>query len=435
MPLKLFLLLFLFLSTLVSQEYPSTYKQLGTPLFSSVKPFLELQENPLLHQDIERFKQEAKTVLESGLRADKSSSQAKMSYLKKLRGVQKSYDRVLFKLHQAIAASIEAKDYEEFVRLTRYPFEGLLQNSALKEKAVAFYAQNRTKCKCKVLESEIEDAKLLNETEKYFEEVVAQNSTFSSNAQQNTHKKVRIETSRVKNSISVNLVNENLYPVTIEVNTYYENLEATQGTQKELVLQAKSVVHYTDLSIKGRQAYYKYSLSWMMGSKNAKHNTNYIYRLPYKLGTSHIVSQGYNGKATHKGRSAYSIDFPMPEGTKIYAAREGVVVKTKSNSHLGGYDKKYASSGNYVRILHNDGTLATYYHLKYRGVLVRVGQKVLRGEALGYSGNTGYTSGPHLHFSVFQAISASKTQTIPVKIMTAEGVLTEPVIGHSYEAK
>ena len=169
-----------------------------------------------------------------------------------------------------------------------------------------------------------------------------------------------------------------------------------------------------------------------MGSKNAIHDNNYIYGLPFKKGTSHVVSQGYNGQKTHKGSSAYSIDFPMPVDTKIYAARGGIVVKTKANSDVGGYDKKYASSGNYVRVMHSDGTFATYYHLKYHGVSVKVGEKVSKGEPIGYSGSTGYSSGPHLHFSVFKAKSAGKRETIPTKFRIAKGILENPIRGKYY---
>jgi len=172
-----------------------------------------------------------------------------------------------------------------------------------------------------------------------------------------------------------------------------------------------------------------------MGSKNAHHNDDYVYRLPFANGTTHRVSQGYNTNKTHKGHSAYAIDFPMPVGTKVYASRGGIVVKTKANSDRGGYEKKYASSGNYVTILHNDGTFGIYYHLKYRGVLVKVGQSVSRGQAIGYSGNTGYSSGPHLHFAVYKATTAHSRMTLPTSMVSKEGIMQEPLQGHYYTAK
>jgi len=423
-------------STLLSKEYPKSYAQLGTPLFSSTQALLKLQNIESLKSDIFQYKRVAKQTLQDGYRADKTQSRVqKKAYLKELRMLQKEYDKLLFILHQSIVEAIENNDYQKFERLTSYSFDGLFQSRTLKNRAIEFYNQHKARVKSKILEEEINNSQLLSATRKYFEEVVVENSSYNSNAKTASTKKVRMQTKRIKNKIYVSFINDNIYPVTVGVKAHYENIAPLNGTKNEIVLQAHSKVEYTQLNITYSKSYYSYNFSWIMGSKDAKHNDAYIYRLPYKVGTSHIVSQGYNGQYTHKGRSAYSIDFPMPEGTKIYASRGGVVVKTKSNSDVGGYDKKYASSGNYVRILHNDGTLATYYHLKYRGVLVHAGEQIVKGTALGYSGNTGYSSGPHLHFSVFQAISASQTQTIPVKILTASGMMVEPKRGVSYESK
>ena len=428
--------LLLLLTLLDAKEYPHSYAQLGSPLFSALKPFAKMQDIQLLHDDIVLFEQHADTVLQKGYKVDASEKKSeKKEYLKELRKLQKEYDKLLHKLHQAISTSINENDYKSFTRLTAYPFEGLFKHRGLKNRAIKFYEKHKNTSQCKVIDDAINDTKLLAATDKYFEEVVAENSSYNPNSKVKSKKKVSIETQRVKNRISVDLVNKNPYPVTIKVNPYYENIAPSQGTKNELVLEANSKRHYTDLDIRRGTSYYRYSFFWIMGSKNAQHDDAYIYRLPYKVGTSHKVSQGYNGKYTHKGRSAYSIDFPMPVGTKIYAAREGVVVKTKSNSNVGGYDKKFSSSGNYVRVLHSDGTLATYYHLKYRGVLVHVGQTIFKGTPLGYSGNTGYTSGPHLHFAVFQAISARKTQTIPLKILTEKGIIIEPKQGTFYKAR
>ena len=172
-----------------------------------------------------------------------------------------------------------------------------------------------------------------------------------------------------------------------------------------------------------------------MGNKDAKHDDSYRYRLPYALNETYRVSQGYNGTQTHKGRSKYAIDFAMPEGSAVHAAREGVVVKVKSDSNRGGYDKRFARFGNFVTIAHSDGTMATYYHLKQDGVIVRVGEQVTRGQKIGYSGNTGYSSGPHLHFAVFKAKNSSMMQTIPVLFSVFDTDTKELLQGEAYTAK
>jgi len=223
--------------------------------------------------------------------------------------------------------------------------------------------------------------------------------------------------------------------VTIRVNAAYTNITTSKNTPKVFVLKAKTTQRYTTLKINNGKNSYSYSYSWIRGSKDAVHDDSYVYRLPYASGTSYRISQGYNGTATHKGRSQYAIDFAMPVGTKIFAVREGIVVQTKSNSNIGGYEKKFSAHGNHVTILHSDGTFATYYHLKHHGVLVKVGQRVNRGYPIGYSGNTGYTSGPHLHLSIFKAVSARTTHTIATRFVSQKGLINEVVRGESYIAK
>ena len=79
----------------------------------------------------------------------------------------------------------------------------------------------------------------------------------------------------------------------------------------------------------------------------------------------------------------------MPEGTPVYAARGGTVIKVKDESDTGGSNIKYDPYNNYVLIRHDDGTLAHYCHLQKNGCRVRSGQVVMAGELLARSGNTG----------------------------------------------
>jgi len=148
-----------------------------------------------------------------------------------------------------------------------------------------------------------------------------------------------------------------------------------------------------------------------------------------------MVSQGFNGKFTHFGMSQYAVDVNRKEGTGVYAAREGVVVITKSDSNRGGASKAYEKDANHVIIEHRDGTLASYDHLKQNGVVVKVGQKIERGQLIGYSGKTGYAQGPHLHFIVYKAIDGTHRQSFPVKFMSAKGLVNKPVKGVFYQAK
>ncbi len=127
-------------------------------------------------------------------------------------------------------------------------------------------------------------------------------------------------------------------------------------------------------------------------------DTSYIYRLPYRQGKRFMVAQGANSKMSHRGE--LSLDFKMKSGSAICAARSGVVVAAKDDSREGGLNPAYLQRGNHIIIRHNDGSEARYWHLAYKGVLVKTGDSVNQGQHIGISGNTGYSMFPHLHFQV-----------------------------------
>jgi murein DD-endopeptidase MepM/ murein hydrolase activator NlpD len=166
----------------------------------------------------------------------------------------------------------------------------------------------------------------------------------------------------------------------------------------------------------------------------AHHDDNAVYQLPYAPGEAYPVSQGFHGKYSHTGGDCFSIDFKMPEGTHVLAARDGVVVGFKDDSDSGGGDKKYEWDANYILVKHSDGTLGHYVHLQKGGVRVKFGQRVKAGEWIGLSGNTGYSTGPHLHFAVFRAQSGKQRETLPIKYKTAPLLADVLVEGHSYKA-
>ncbi len=127
-------------------------------------------------------------------------------------------------------------------------------------------------------------------------------------------------------------------------------------------------------------------------------DTSFLYDLPYEPFTSHRIIQGYFSRYTHKNKAA--IDFKMKKGTPVLAVRDGIVVRTKDDSDVGGWNKKYRGDANFIVIEHEDSTRSSYRHLMHKGVLVQVGAQVFKGQIIGYSGNTGYTFSPHLHFMI-----------------------------------
>ena len=84
--------------------------------------------------------------------------------------------------------------------------------------------------------------------------------------------------------------------------------------------------------------------------------------------------QGYFSSFSHKSRAA--LDFKMKHGTKVYAARAGVVIRLDEQHIKGGRNKKYRKDANLVVIQHEDGTKAGYWHLQQNGVLVNIGDTV-----------------------------------------------------------
>lgn len=110
----------------------------------------------------------------------------------------------------------------------------------------------------------------------------------------------------------------------------------------------------------------------------------------------------------------------MKKGTKICAARSGIVVEIKEDSKKGGLKRKYLMLGNHIIIKHDDGTYGNYWHLKHNGVLVNVGEAVKQGQVIGLSGSTGYSAFPHLHFEVTKEFTVGQNQ-IPTQFITRKG--------------
>jgi murein DD-endopeptidase MepM/ murein hydrolase activator NlpD len=179
---------------------------------------------------------------------------------------------------------------------------------------------------------------------------------------------------------------------------------------------------------------YSYTNYYKLGSSCARHDDSAVYRLPYAPGSRFKVTQGYNGSFSHKGSNLYAIDWQMPEGTPVLAARGGLVVKVKDDSNTGGSSMKYDPFNNYVLIRHGDGTLGHYCHLQKGGVTVTPGQIVRAGDLIARSGNTGFSSGAHLHFSVFKTKDGRERISIPVKFQTAEDNAITLVEGKRYKA-
>ncbi|MCR6662817.1 MAG: M23 family metallopeptidase [Luteimonas sp.] len=158
------------------------------------------------------------------------------------------------------------------------------------------------------------------------------------------------------------------------------------------------------------------------GTPNARpRNVEYAY----PLGNAPLrVQQAWGGQWSHAdAENRHAVDFAADIGTPVLAARDGVVMQTEGGFDDADPDDPDAQSrANFIRILHDDGTMALYAHLRPGGVHVRVGQHVRRGQAIGLSGNTGRSTAPHLHF-VVQANRGMRLESVPFRMFGPQGIL------------
>ena len=182
--------------------------------------------------------------------------------------------------------------------------------------------------------------------------------------------------------------NKNIF---IEANTKGKRLA------QYVPIDPKKSFEIKDISfIKLKQPFMKLSVGNIW---NTTYDANYEYDLPYQSKEIFLLSQGYDGAISHQNQNA--LDFEMPVGTEVLAAREGIVMEVKQDSNTGCTDKSCAKYGNYIKIIHTDGTIAEYYHLKINGSKVNAGDTVQKGQTIALSGNTGWSTGPHLHFMCY----------------------------------
>jgi len=174
--------------------------------------------------------------------------------------------------------------------------------------------------------------------------------------------------------------------------------------------------------------------SWTIGSENAVHDNDHLYRLPYADGQSYRVLQGFGSRFSHHGVEEYAVDFKMDVGTPVHAARGGIVARVEESNDRGCWEDGCGAYANFIVIMHDDGTTGEYYHLQKDGALVKPGDRVVAGQQIGLSGNTGHTALPHLHFAVYQATRGARSQSIPISFVTADGIIYKPRRGHRYLA-
>lgn len=247
------------------------------------------------------------------------------------------------------------------------------------------------------------------------------------NAEQRDYR-FRIEVQSLESRLYFAAHNDGPATVTALVTLVGDNMRVDTPSPKTIVLRAHTTepigsAHALGYGQKGS------ARSWSdvaLGDIRAVHAANVRYRLPYENGSSFPISQAFGARLTTHAEAAteHAVDFGLPERTPILAAREGRIVEITLSHNRGGLDPSLKSKANVVQIVHDDGTVATYAHLSQRPAPIKVGDRVPAGALIGYSGDTGYSSGPHLHFEVSrpQLGSDGRLRQVALPVMFYAGV-------------
>ncbi len=232
--------------------------------------------------------------------------------------------------------------------------------------------------------------------------------------------------------ITIYADNNEYFPVSIELKLELKGMETTHVQGDILVLQPrmKEQPLTTLRPIPGKSWSYRSSVRSFFGDVLiSQYDTSHVYELPIARGTNEYISQGYFGKISH--HQEYALDFDLSEGTPVYAVRAGTVVKVVDNFNKSCPDASCMQYNNFIIIRHNDGSYADYAHLKQNGALAELGDEVSAGDLIAYSGNTGWTTGPHLHLVIFVP-AVNKRKTIPTLFRIGETESEELQEGKTY---
>jgi len=224
--------------------------------------------------------------------------------------------------------------------------------------------------------------------------------------------RVTVERSDAGPATRLTAVNECLCVVTLRIAITHSDLaDLPSGTIYPATLEPGSRQQILEARHNGdARPQLQYAWTVALGSPQAVHNPSRPYRAPFAVGTVYRVSQAYPDHVTHvTPDSLYAIDIALPDGTAVYAARAGTVINVRHDGFRGG-------------------TIAVYGHLHWDSIRVRIGQHVALGEYIADSGNTGFSSGPHLHFAVWRNAGDADV-SVPVQFAGPGGTAVTPVTG------
>ncbi len=240
---------------------------------------------------------------------------------------------------------------------------------------------------------------------------------------------------KIDNGYQLYIDNNEYCPVSIEIRLKLDNLKSSDGDHNIYVVPARTKHHQLSaLKIIQKEKKFKVKIATNYNYGNhylREYNQDFEYCLPYQKGESYVLSQGYNGSHTHQNKN--QLDFKMPIGTEIVTARAGIIIKVVDDYDVQCVTQTCEKFNNYIYVYHDDGTIAEYVHIKRESAQVKVGDLVKQGQIIANSGNVGWSTGPHLHFSVFLQRLEGKRSYIETKFKIEDGIKTNYLaVGNNY---
>ncbi|MBX2816211.1 MAG: M23 family metallopeptidase [Saprospiraceae bacterium] len=237
-----------------------------------------------------------------------------------------------------------------------------------------------------------------------------------------THGQGELEfSSRELSSTEVELFCKNSGPgsYSVRVDFNLTNMTSSRDDNSVFVVPSGEEISFAVLTATGGKWKYGFSSDYVQGDVYAVHDEQHIYHLPHAGGRDVRIMQGYGGSFSHTASNA--LDWDLEEGSPILCVRDGIVVDVRQDSQHGCMHPRCIDAANFIKIEHSDGTIADYAHLQYQGSEVQEGDSVSAGQLIGFSGNTGWSSGPHLHLKIFVSTFDARPTGIRTRFHTSRG--------------
>lgn len=226
--------------------------------------------------------------------------------------------------------------------------------------------------------------------------------------------KVKFSYQNNNNTIHLFAQNNHYCPVTVTIIYNLVNMKLSDE-RVVYVIPARAenhpIVELSPMELSKKWSW-AYNYTYHLGDNIRGEPNGIVCALPYQKEQTYKVVQGYNGKRSHENENA--LDFDMPEGTLVCVTKDGVVIDIVDKHNMACPTKDCLQYNNYVTVYHEDGSFSSYAHLKQNGAKVKIGQIIKQGDVIGLSGNTGWSTGPHLHFVVYYYKNSQRI-TVPTK--------------------